>query len=247
MNDQNHQNKIKIINKIKGIEDFDDSLSAEEIQKIYNYIIKEITSFLKKNNFKKKTKSKLFRIENDEIYQSFIFQKSSYGANFTMETGIRPFFWNRPEDCYLLCNKRVGEYDQNRDKWYPINKNFNEIIEEIIKVITNKVIPIFNVANSSENILKYIPLLIENKIADKKVITFCALKSHNKKIALEYLSEIVETYNNDDRLTDWVINERKMYNRLYYLLDRNDFNEIDEMLNTYKLNFITVNKYLVSK
>lgn len=219
--------------------------SKEEIQSFYNKIISITYKNLKVFNFNKKGKVNLYRLQNNEIYQLLNFQKSNYGATLTINISLRPIFWHRYEDYYMLCCKPIGEFDKGFDKWYPINDKFENIANILIEIMNNKVLPLLDNLNTAKKIIENISFMKENKIYNDQVILFCALKENNKDIAMSYLDQIVDVFNKDDRQVDWVINDRNMFNNFYNLLKNDKFNEINNILDNYAQNFIKYNKYII--
>lgn len=218
-------------------------LSKEEIYGLFKKIVSGIHSNIKKHGFKKQGANNSYRI-TEEIYQSLNFQKSSYNDCFTINICIRPTYWNRPESYYLLSTRRVGNFETGKDKWYEINSDIESTIKHVTDIIEKLVIPIFEKTKCSADIIRNKDLLHKERIYDKSVVLFCALRNKNKEIAKNLLEEKVQTLEKDEREVEWVLKDRNYYLDLFKLLESDKWTEIKNLLDSHQTDFYGTNKKL---
>ncbi len=217
------------------------SLTDIEIKKTYAKIVSGIHKELKDHDFKKDGAVCSYRIRN-EIYQSFEFQKGNGRDNFSISTCIRPIFWHKAETTYLICSRRVGHFEESRDKWYPIDENYNDVIEIVWNVIKNMVLPIYNLCDSPTGILDNSQLLKENRIYREDVLLFCSLKERNKITSKLLIDNILEKYNEESHTWDWWLKEKQMFNEFRKLIDAGEWSKIIKVLNANETEFYQINK-----
>ena len=218
-------------------------LTKEEVYTLFKKIVSGIHANLKNHGFKKQGTNNSYRIV-EEIYQSLNFQKSIYNDCFTINICIRPTYWNRPESYYLLSTRRVGNFETGKDKWYEINSDTESTVRHVTEVIKKLVIPIFERTKCSADIISNRDLLLKEKIYDKSVVLFCALRTENKEIAKNLLKEKVRTLEKDKREVEWGIKDRNYYLDLFKLLESDKWIEIKRLLDTHKADFYEKNKKL---
>ena len=61
-----------------------------------------------------------------------------------------------------------------------------------------------------------------------------------------YLKNIVKKFNEDDRDVEWVINDRIMFNKLFDLVNKDCFDEINKLLEINSNNFLETNNYVIN-
>ncbi len=218
-------------------------LTKSEVSSLFRKIIFGVHENLKKYSFEKKGTNHSYRIV-EEIYQSFYFQKSSGNNTFTVSICIRPIYWHRPEIFYLLSTRRLGEFETGNDKWYEIQEDTKSTIEQITSILEKFVLPIFEKSKTSSEIVLHQNYLMENKVYDKQVVLFSAMRTENKIVAQKLLKEVVTTFTEDDRNVNWVINDRKYFNYLYELVELDKWGEIQNELALNTSNFYKVNKLI---
>jgi hypothetical protein len=222
-------------------EEVDETLTQEDAHKIYLKIIRKVHSNIKDKGFIKRGSVNLYRIEN-EISQRLNFQKSVGGLRLTINTAIRPIFWNRTEDYYLLTSKRIGEFDTGMDTWYPIKRDYLAITEYLTFLINERVLPHFEKCNSPRKVIQNIAILENEKhISYDDLILFSALRESNYETSLRFLEKKLESLLKEDVSIDWVNNDKKFYSEMHELVKQKNFSEINSRLDSFKEEFIKKN------
>lgn len=166
-------------------------------------------------------------------------KKSEYGPTLTINTSIRPIFWYRTEDYYLLTGKRIGEFDKGFDKWYPIERDYFKLVDSLTVLINEKVIPHFDRCNSPKKVIQNIAVLEgDKKTIYDNLILFSALRENNYELSLKYLTKKIDSVSKDTRNLDWVNNDKRFYSEMYELIKQNNFPEINSRLDAFKEEFI---------
>jgi hypothetical protein len=223
-------------------QEVDETLTQEDAHKIYLKIIRKVHSNIKDKGFIKRGSVNLYRIEN-EIMQWLNFQKSEYGPTLTINTSIRPIFWYRTEDYYLLTGERIGQFDEGFDKWYPIERDYLKLVDFLTVLINEKVFPHFERCISPKKVIQNIAILENEKhISYDDLILFSALRENNYEISIKYIEKELNSILKDTRDLDWVNNDKKFYSEMHELVKQKNFSEINSRLDSFKEEFIKKNK-----
>ncbi|MCX7921370.1 MAG: DUF4304 domain-containing protein [Clostridia bacterium] len=172
-----------------------EDITRKEADSLYKKIISEVNSGLKQYDFKKSNSTTLERI-NEYMVQKLNFQRYTHLPTITINTAIRPKFINSTDDGILPLCKRLHEFDSRDSSWYPIQRDVKSVSNELLSIITDKVLPYFERLDTPEKIIENRDML-ENSgyTSPETVILYCALKAGNNEVSKIYLEKEINRVN----------------------------------------------------
>ena len=138
-----------------------------EVPKVVDEIENAVYDCLKAYGFKKYGRT-LHRFVSDDISQVIHFQSGVRGLSGSLCINIGIRIPECSERCFQAQNdkkyyheyectmrSRLGSVRGKRDTWYDLHQSSKKIIKDILKEITEVVLPGFDVLNSRESVLRY--------------------------------------------------------------------------------------------